>query len=57
MAKIKDDLKQAENDGKQIEPVATPNSNDYSNKHSKSLGNGRWKYQGKTFKEEPLGKA
>lgn len=25
-------------------------------KDSKDLGNGRWKHQGKTYKEEPLGK-
>lgn len=55
MTKIKDNLKQAENDGKQIEPVATPDSHDYSNKYPKRLGNGRWKYRGKTYKEESLG--
>ncbi len=52
MAKTKNCLKQIENDGKRV----TPEPNDYSNTHSKSLGNGRWKYQGKTYKEEPLGK-
>lgn len=57
MAKIKDDLNHTENDAKQIEPEAANKPNDYSNKHSKSLGNGRWKYQGKTYKEQPLGKA
>lgn len=57
MAKNKDDSKQVENDGKQIEPVVNPDSHDFSDKYSKKLGNGRWKYQGKIYKEESLGQA
>lgn len=57
MAKIKDDLKKTENVDRQIQPPDIPEPNDYSNTFSKRLGNKRWKYQGKTYKEEPLGKA
>lgn len=57
MAINKDDMKQSENESKQPLDPATPEPKDFSNKHSKSLGNGRWKYQGKTFKEEPLNNA
>jgi hypothetical protein len=34
-------------------------SNEFSgnDKSAKSLGNGRWKYQGKTYKEESIGKS
>jgi len=34
----------------------TKNSSD-NNKSAKSLGDGRWKYQGKVYKEEPIGRS
>lgn len=41
-----------------LDSPESPESNDSSanNKAARSLGNGRWKYHGKTYKEELLGK-
>jgi hypothetical protein len=34
-----------------------PNKSSDNSKSAKNLGNGRWKYQGKTYKEESIGKS
>jgi hypothetical protein len=39
-----------------IEPSPTETNPSAGNKNPQSLGNQRWRYQGKTYKEEPIGK-
>jgi hypothetical protein len=40
-----------------IQPLPADPNPSPSNKQLESLGNKRWKYQGKTYKEEPIGKS
>jgi hypothetical protein len=40
-----------------IKPVPDTNESSGNNKSAKSLGDGRWKYRGKTYKEESIGKS
>lgn len=51
-------IKQSSDSPDSPDSTESSESNDSSanNKAARSLGNGRWKYHGKTYKEELLGK-
>jgi hypothetical protein len=51
--------KTVNNDKHLIKTKSNPDTKEPSenNKSAKNLGNGRWKYQGKTYKEESIGKS
>ena len=58
MKKINDDRKILSNDEKQkIKDPLESNETSGNNKSAKNLGDGRWEYQGKTYKEEPIGRS
>jgi hypothetical protein len=58
MEKTITDKKVVSNDEKQkTKKPLEPNEFSGNDKSAKSLGDGRWKYQGKTYKEESIGKS
>jgi hypothetical protein len=40
-----------------IEPTSDSNETSDNSKSAKNLGDGRWKYQGKTYKEQSIGRS